>query len=150
VEPTWRFCPHCNAPLRARRRRRADRPVDAEVGRDSAVSVIVLGALGILILLGATAFVSGWGLRFVEQAPSGGKAVFAFGGLGLVVVAVGVGVLVWRSRGPGIKVLWGVVGGVMLTGLVVLVFILAVVVSVLQACSEGCGPRPAGPQPRWH
>jgi hypothetical protein len=148
VESSWRFCPNCDFPLRARRRVLRDRPVDAEVKSDATVSIVVMSILGALVLFGIVIFVSSGGLDLAFfSGPSGGRFLL-LAGVGIVVVLVGVGVLVRASKGPGTKALSGVLGGVAIAltlGLTFAVLLLCAIwsafIGLIETCSQ-CGRPP--------
>jgi hypothetical protein len=149
VEPAWRFCPNCDARLRRPRRRLAEPALDVEVRSDSHVSAIVLGVLAVLSIVGVGLFLASGGLDLVNFTGPAGAHVLLLGGAVVGVVVVGVGVLVWTSKGAGTKALSGMLGGLTIGLSIALTFavllllaIWSACIGILEACSRGCSPPP--------
>jgi hypothetical protein len=141
VQPGWRTCPFCEAPLRGRRPARPAGLLDDEARRDRTGATVVAAVLGALLLVGTVAFFAMGGAQ-LTAASEAGPGILAAGVLLLLALGVGVVVLVYTSRSRTSSTIGGVLGGVgMGLGAVVLYILLAcaAVASALSNVGSTCG-----------
>jgi hypothetical protein len=144
VEPGWRVCPSCEAPLgrtpAARRTAYAD---DEAVGDTKGVGLILV-VLGLLGSVGVIFFLCGGGADKLTDAKHAAAIAFfvAFVLLAVVVAGMSISATGRRVAGRVLSMALGATAIVLLTG----VFILAAFVYSVASCFEGCnnpGGRPA-------
>lgn len=143
VEPGWRVCPSCEAPLgrtpAARRTADAD---DEAVGDTKGVGLILV-VLGLVGSVGVIFFLCGGPDKLTDARHAAAIAFFvAFVLLALVVAGMSISATGRRVAGRVLSMALGATAIVLLTG----VFILAAFVYSVASCFEGCdnrGGRPA-------
>ncbi|MCI0465260.1 MAG: zinc ribbon domain-containing protein [Gemmataceae bacterium] len=152
VEPSWRYCPHCDEPLDHPAPVRRRGTAESDVRFDTGVVGVGVGVLGMLGGLGMVVFYCGGGLRGVDSKTGAENAAGAGMVVGLVLfglVIVGM-ILGGQGRQPGTRVTSLVLGGIAL-GMLVLGLLVASTVYLFAGCFEPCGGRrrpPPGPPPR--
>jgi hypothetical protein len=144
VQPSWRYCPLCNARCGPTPGLQPLPLPDVEVRRDSKGAVLCLVVIGVLVLIGVGLFAASGGFAVVS-ASKAGPAILLLGLVVLVVIGAGTGILLFGSKSPTTKVVSGVLGGLAAAATVALVFVLiilaaiaAVFVSILETCGK-CG-----------
>ncbi len=146
VEPGWRVCPHCEAPLG--RTPVSVRTADADdeaVGDTKSVGLILV-VLGLLGAVGVIFFLCGGGANRMTDAKRTAAIAFfvTFVLLALVVAGMSISAAGRQVAGRVLSIALGATAIVLLTG----VFILAAFVYSVASCFEGCdnrGGRPASP-----
>jgi Double zinc ribbon len=150
VEPGWRVCPNCEAPLGRSpvSVRRADAD-DEAVGDTKGVGLILV-VLGLLGAVGVIFFLCGGGANRLTDAKHAAAVSFfvTFVLLGLVVAGMSISATGRQVAGRVLSMALGAAAVVLLTG----VFILAAFVYSVASCFEGCDnkanrPGPAPPAP---
>lgn len=144
VERGWRVCPFCEQTLKLPQPAIKISSLERDVKQDTTGGTIVSTVLGTLLLLGIVVFFTMDGPRLLAHSGDA-QGVFAFGGIALLVVAVGVGIITSRSRNKTASVVSSLVGGLVigagivgLMALLACLTILAAINNFLNICAKGC------------
>jgi Double zinc ribbon len=144
VEPSWRYCPHCDAPLGRVRDIQRSVAADQDVRRDTGLAGGGLVLLGLLGGLGIILFLCGGGLNQVTSKSSVEGIASAATIIGFVLFGAVVAGMVLGATGKtsGTRVATTILGAIAIVVLVLAVAI-AFVVYTFASCLEPCGHRPA-------
>jgi hypothetical protein len=145
VEPSWRYCPFCDAPLGSRWEPEPEESLEADVRRDTSAIGIGLAVLGLLGGGGMIVFYCGGGMSGVRSRSAAEQAA----GIGVLIGVILFGLVVTGMVLGGVgKSGGGRLASTVLSAIALGVLGLAVgiagIVYLFAGCFEPCGRRRQG------